>query len=152
MFFKKSKSLPMPEQRPDTLSSPFGLIYFEELADCVRFKLFDQDIVYFVKAKGDLLQIRFNLLGGGSLQQRLTAALWLLTSTAVRHIVNPKFGNKPHLIFTAAQFTSNDPDGRSCILLPEDTPKTALERFDRVWYQQAPISGYIHKIARLVKD
>ncbi|MBQ6414073.1 hypothetical protein IJI28_00405 [Candidatus Saccharibacteria bacterium] len=152
MFFKKGKELQPPELRPDMFSSPLGLVFSDERKDCISFKFYDQDIVYRVKVKGDLIQIRFNLLGGGSLKKHLAAVLWLLTNEDIRHRINPKFGNKPHLKFTAAQYTSDDPDGRSCIFLPEDTLETALERFERVWYQQAPVSGYINKLARLVKD
>ena len=152
MFFRKGKDLQPPELKPDMFNSPLGLVFIEERKDLFSFKFYDQDITYRVRVKGDLIQIRFNLLGGGNLRKHLVAVLWLLTDEDVRHRINPKFGNKPHLKFTAAQYTSDDPDGRSCIFLPTDTIDTALERFERVWYRQAPVSGYIDKLARLVKD
>ena len=74
-------------------------------------------------------------------------ALWLLKSAEVAKIVNPKFGNKPGLLFSAAIYATEDSRKRSCVLLPTDTLATAIRRFESVWYKQAPIPGFCGKLA-----
>ena len=146
MFIFK-RQLPAPERELETISSPFGEIFVDEWKDHFRFWFAESDFAFFLRAKGDLLQIEFNLSGVVGTEKHLRAALWLLTDVTVRHIVNPKFGNQPSLKFSAALYGANDNDGRHCVLLPDDTIPTATKRFETVWYKQAPMSGYVGKLS-----
>ena len=131
------------------INSPYGIVVIEEDQEYFRVK-FDDDSCFFISAEGDLLRILFNLRTM-NLEEQLRYALWLLSDTEIAAIVNPKFGNKPELRFSAAMFATTDKDKRSCILLPTDTVETAANRFENVWYKQAPIAVYTGKLAEHVE-
>ena len=144
-MFKK-EILPAPVRETGKIASPYGEIAIDEWQDHFRFRFNDDGPCFFVGVEGDLLKISFNLIGVMCLEKHLSCALWLLTSAEVAEMVNPKFGNKPELRFTAALFATTG-KGRSCVLLPSDTVEAAIQRFGDVWYKQAPIAGYGGKLA-----
>ena len=143
------KKLPTPIRKIGKMESPYGVVTVDEWQDYFRFR-FDDDSCFFIKAEGDLARISFNI-GTMCLEKNLNHVLWLLNSTKVAELVNPKFGNKPEMHFSAAIYATTDKDKRSCVILPTDTTKTAMQRFKNVWFKQAPISGYCGKLATHVE-
>lgn len=150
MFNIFRKKLPTPTREIGEMQSPYGAIMVDEWRDHFRFR-FDDDLCFFVGAEGDLARITFNLIGLMTFEKHLSRALWLLKSVDVATLINPKFGNKPEMRFSAAILGTSDECKRSCVLLPTDTLETAVQRFENVWYKQAPIAGYCGKLATYVE-
>ena len=133
------RKLPTPINTIRTIETPFGPATIDNLLHCFRFR-FDRYTVL-VKAEGDLLRVSFCSFGDINPKEHLRHVLWLLKSKEVATIVNPKFGNKPELRFSAAHYITNYTVfdvKRRCIVLPSDTLETALQRLNNVWYEQMP--------------
>lgn len=120
------------------IGSKFGAVVIEEFDDHFRVS-FNDHRTFFISILGDLLQVFFNAPVIYNTKTDLEYVIWMLSSPEFRTLVNPKFGNNPELIFSAAQYAIDAHGGRSCVVLPTDTVETAIGRLNNVWYKQAPV-------------